>query len=87
MELLRYRRKARLEGLAVVIIIAAAVFYSTDASLESHYSRVGFDKYHNYDEMTDFLTKITDEFSNTSSLYSIGKSVLSTYIISTNYFP
>lgn len=56
--------------LTSVIILTTAI-----ASLRSH--RIGFDKYHNYGEMTDYLEKITSEFSNISSLYSIGKSVLS----------
>lgn len=79
MELPGYRRKTRLEYLAVAVITATAVFCTADASLESHHSRIGFDKYHNYDEMTDYLTKITDEFPDISSLYSIGNSVLSMY--------
>lgn len=60
--------------LATAIILAAAF----TVSLESY--RIGFGKYHNHQEMTDYLTQITNEFPNISSLYSIGKSVLSTYI-------
>lgn len=55
------------------------VLLMTTASLGSY--RIGFDKYHNFAEMTDYLKKITNEFSNISSLYSIGKSVLSKYTL------
>ncbi|KAL4148944.1 hypothetical protein QTP88_003075 [Uroleucon formosanum] len=54
---------------AIVLTIAFV------ASSTSH-SRIGFDKYHNYQEMTNYLMQITDEFPNISSLYTIGKSVL-----------
>lgn len=55
----------------ITMVILAILF---DVSLSSH--RIGFEKYHNYVETTEYLTKITNEFSNISSLYSIGKSVL-----------
>lgn len=50
-------------------------------SLQTSPYRIGFDKYHDYREMTDYLTNITNEFSNASSLYSIGESILSAYEI------
>ncbi|XP_001943589.2 carboxypeptidase D isoform X2 [Acyrthosiphon pisum] len=53
-------------------IVLAIVFAASSAS----HSRIGFDKYHNHKEMTNYLMQITDEFPNISSLYSIGKSVL-----------
>ncbi|XP_060880533.1 carboxypeptidase D-like isoform X3 [Metopolophium dirhodum] len=53
-------------------MVLAIVFAASSAS----HSRIGFDKYHNHKEMTNFLMQITDEFPNISSLYSIGKSVL-----------
>lgn len=58
-----------------VVIVAIIVIASSSAS---HF-RIGFDKYHDHEEMTNYLMQITDEFPNISSLYSIGKSVLSTY--------
>ncbi|XP_060840610.1 carboxypeptidase D-like isoform X2 [Rhopalosiphum padi] len=54
------------------IIVLTIVFAASSAS----HSRIGFDKYHNHKEMTNYLMEITEEFSNISSLYSIGKSVL-----------
>lgn len=65
---------------------AAMLLLSTisNASSVSHRRyNIGFDKYHNYMEMTNYLVNITQEFSNISSLYSIGKSVQSKYIYST----
>ncbi|XP_025204120.1 carboxypeptidase D-like isoform X2 [Melanaphis sacchari] len=53
-------------------IVLAIVFAASSAS----HSRIGFDKYHNHEEMTNYLKEITEEFPNISSLYSIGKSVL-----------
>lgn len=69
----------RTERCRVDVLTAAVAVLATalaDASLASY--RIGFDKYHDYAEMTDYLTNITREFPNASSLYSIGKSVLST---------
>lgn len=63
----------KIKTLATAVILATAF----TVSLGSY--RIGFDKYHNHQEMTDYLTQITNEFPNISSLYSIGKSVLSTY--------
>lgn len=57
---------------ATVILVAVCVIVSSAAT-----RRITFDKYHNYEETTDYLVKIADEFSNISSLYSIGRSVLS----------
>ncbi|XP_050533438.1 carboxypeptidase D-like isoform X2 [Daktulosphaira vitifoliae] len=37
--------------------------------------KLSFDTYHNYDDLTKFVKKITEEYSNITSLYSIGKSV------------
>ncbi|XP_026814300.1 carboxypeptidase D-like isoform X2 [Rhopalosiphum maidis] len=54
------------------IIVLTIVFAASSGS----HSRIGFDKYHNHKEMTNYLMEITEEFSNISSLYSIGKSVL-----------
>lgn len=59
----------------VKIFNTVMVLLMATTSLGSH--RIGFDKYHNFEEMTDYLKKITNEFSNITSLYSIGKSVLS----------
>ncbi|CAH1715999.1 unnamed protein product [Aphis gossypii] len=53
-------------------IVLAIVFVASSAS----HSRIGFDKYHNHKEMTQYLIEITEEFPNISSLYSIGNSVL-----------
>ncbi|VVC33638.1 Hypothetical protein CINCED_3A006469 [Cinara cedri] len=58
---------------SITVVILATVIM-TAVALESR--RIGFDKYHNYEEMTVYLRKITDEFSNVSSLYSIGKSTI-----------
>lgn len=49
-------------------------------ALSFGYHRIEFDRYHHYEDMVDYLTQITDEFSNISSLYSIGKSVKSMFI-------
>lgn len=64
-------------GTSTAVVLAAIIF--TGVSPESH--RIGFDKYHDYKEMTKYLRRITDEFSNISSLYSIGKSVLGMRVI------
>jgi len=64
---------------------SAIVFVILFAASSVSHSRIGFDKYHNHKEMTDYLMQITDEFPNISSLYSIGQSVLSTYNAS-SYF-
>ncbi|XP_022167083.1 carboxypeptidase D-like isoform X3 [Myzus persicae] len=61
-----------IKALRCSAIVLAIVFVASSAS----YSRIGFDKYHNHKEMTNYLMQITDEFPNISSLYSIGKSVL-----------
>jgi len=66
--------------LMIVAVILTAMFV---VSYESH--RITFDKYHNHEEMTKYLKQIIDEFSNISSLYSIGKSVLSTYTTYISY--
>lgn len=54
--------------------VILAVIISTAVS--SEFYRIGFNKYHNYEEMTEYLRRITYDFSKISSLYSIGKSVL-----------
>lgn len=58
----------------------AVVIIATAFTVSKGSYRIEFDKYHNHDEMTDYLMKISKEFSNISSLYSIGKSVSSKYI-------
>lgn len=58
------------------IIRTLVVFGMFVISLAEH--RIGFDKYHKHVEMTNYLKKITNEFSNISSLYSIGTSVKGT---------
>ncbi|XP_025409980.1 carboxypeptidase D-like isoform X2 [Sipha flava] len=54
---------------------AIMLLFATISNASSVSYRIRFDKYHNYMEMTDYLENITKEFSNISSLYSIGKSV------------
>lgn len=61
-------------------ILSTAMIVATVVAMSLGSYRIGFDKYHNYNEMTDYLKRITDEFSNISTLYSIGKSILSEYI-------
>jgi hypothetical protein len=61
---------------------AIMLLFATISNASSVSYRIRFDKYHNYMEMTDYLENITKEFSNISSLYSIGKSVQSKYIYS-----
>lgn len=66
---------------------AIRTFFTTVlfAAAFSTQTRIGLDKYHNHAEMTDYLTKITAEFSDVSTLYSIGKSVKGIFFFFTKF--
>lgn len=60
---------------AIAVVLGAVAL----AGVSTAPYKLEFDKYHNYGEMTDFLANITDQFPGASTLYSVGKSILSTY--------
>lgn len=60
--------------------------YSTQDLIQDQNYQLEF-KYHDYDKMTKFLRSTSSKFPNLTALYSIGKSVQGTYILTRDRHP